>query len=137
MADPTPARLTRAAGRRFGLTLGAAFGTLSLIALWRAAFLASLVLGSLSILCALAGLIVPTRLGPFERRWMALGVAISKITTPVVFTLLWWIGFVPTGWLRRRFGRSPFTRRKRATSYWFPREPRDPDVARSAMERQF
>jgi hypothetical protein len=83
------------------------------------------------------GVLVPTRLGPMERAWMALGHALGRVTTPIIFTLLWWLAIVPMGWVRRTFSRSPLARDPHAASYWQERAPKAPDVARRAMERQF
>ncbi len=137
MEHAAPSRLSAPAGRRFAFTLAAAFGVFFAIALWRGADRAVTVFGALAALLFLLGAFVPTRLGPLERSWMALGRALSRITTPIIFTLLWWIAVVPTGWLRRTVGRSPLARDAGASSYWHAREPKTPDVARRAMERQF
>lgn len=134
---PDTTRMTPAAGRRFAFTLATAFAVFALIALWREAYVARTVFGTLAAVFALLGTLVPTRLGRVERAWMALGHAIGRVTTPIIFTLLWWLAVLPTGLLRRTFGRSPLARDINAPSYWAKREPRDADVARRAMERQF
>ena len=129
--------MTAAAGRRFAFTLAAAFAVFALLAHWRDASVARMVFGALALIFALLGAVVPTRLRRIERAWMALGHAIGRVTTPIIFTLLWWLAVLPTGFLRRTFGRSPLARDRNAPSFWAKRAPRDADVARSAMERQF
>ena len=67
MAAGVPARLTAAQGRKFGLTVGGAFLVLSAIAWWRGHPITVTVLGSLGAVLAVAGLVVPTMLGPVEK----------------------------------------------------------------------
>ena len=89
MAARVPARLTAAQGRKFGLTVGGAFLVFAGIAWWRGHPTTTMVLGSLGGGLALAGLVVPTMLGPVERAWMALAHAISKVTTPIVMGVMY------------------------------------------------
>jgi hypothetical protein len=75
---------------------------------------------------------------PFLRRWIALGEWIGRwITAPLLFTLLWWLAFVPLGLARRWFARSPMRRDPAAPSYWHPVPVESPEVARARLERQF
>jgi hypothetical protein len=75
---------------------------------------------------------------PFLRRWIALGEWIGRwITAPLLFTLLWWLAFVPLGLARRWFARSPMCRDPAAPSYWHPVPVESPEVARARLERQF
>jgi hypothetical protein len=129
--------LSAAAGRCFAFTLAAAFGVFALLALWRESAVAWRVFAVLAAVMATLGVVMPSHLGPLERAWMAFGHALGRITTPIIFTLLWWLAVVPMGWLRRTFSRSPLARDPTATTYWHERAPRDADVARRAMERQF
>lgn len=96
-----------------------------------------LVLGAVAVTLAVAGLTVPTRLGPVQRAWMALGVALSRITAPLLYGALYWLVMTPIGIVRRTVGRSPLARDAHATSYWVVRPPQDDEVARRRMERQF
>jgi hypothetical protein len=121
MAAGIPARLTASQGRRFGLTVGGAFLVLSAVAWWRGHPLAMEILGGLGALLALAGLIVPTRLGPVERAWMRLAHAISKVTTPIVMGVMYLLVLTPVGWLRRTFGGNPLVLQANAESYWHQR----------------
>ena len=97
----------------------------------------AVVLLALAAVAVLAALIVPSRLGPVQRGWTALGVALSRVTSPAFYTLLYLVVLTPTAWLRRTFGRSPLARDAAADSYWVTRPPSSPDAARRAMERQF
>ena len=76
MADRVPARLTAAQGRRFGLTVGLAFLVLAGIALVAGAHdQRAGARRRWAPLLVLAGLVVPTQLGPVERAWMQLAHA--------------------------------------------------------------
>jgi hypothetical protein len=118
MAAGIPARLTPAQGRRFGLTVGAAFLVLAAITWWRDYPTATAVLGSIGSLLAAGGLIVPQHLGPVERAWMRMAVAISKVTTPIVMGIMYLLVLTPTGYLRRAFGGNPLVHEPEEASYW-------------------
>ncbi len=121
MAGRVPARLTAAAGRKFGLTVGIAFLVLAGIAFWRDNAVTTYVLGGLGGALALAGLVIPTRLGPVERGWMAIAHAISKVTTPIVMGAMYLVVMTPIGILRRTFGGNPMVHQPSGTSYWHSR----------------
>ncbi len=127
--------------RRFGFTLGPALVGMGALLWWRASHRLAHSL-SLAIVLAGAGLLVcaivaPRVLRPIERGWMALGHIMGRLTTPVIFSVLWWVVFVPIGIVRRTLSRSPLARRADAPTYWVPRVPVAPELARAAMERQF
>lgn len=127
------AGLTAAEGRKFGLTVGGAFLALSGILAWRGHGTAFVVTCSLGAVLAAAGLTVPRRLGPVERAWMGLALAISKVTTPVLMTLIYYVVLTPAGWLVRAFGHRPLRREEDgAESYWVERSSPGGD-----LERQF
>ena len=129
-----------ATSRRFGLTLGPALLVIGALVWWsarpRPAPVANVTMaaGAALVLCAL---ILPRVLAPVERAWMALGHMMGRITTPMMFSVLWLVVFVPMGILRRTLSRSPLARRADASTYWVPRTPTTPELARAAMERQF
>jgi len=130
-----PARLTPAAGRRFGLTLGAAFLVLGGVLWWRAREAPAVVALALGGLLLVGGLAMPSRLGPVERAWLALGAALSRVTTPVFLGIVYVGVIAPIGLVLRARGRDPLTRSRRLTTCWVPR----PEAARSRrdMEHQF
>lgn len=134
MAAPVPARLTPADGRRFGFTLGVAFIALGGLLVWRGRAAAP-VMFAVGVFLLAAALAVPTRLGPLQRAWMALGQAISKVTTPIFLGAVYFGAILPIGLLLRVLGRNPLSRHRTAASCWVPR----PAEARSRrdMERQF
>jgi hypothetical protein len=118
MAAGVPARLTAAQGRRFGLTVGGAFLVFAAIAWWRGHPTTASVLASLGAALSVAGLIVPTYLGPVERAWMNLAHLISKVTTPIVMGAMYLLVLTPVGLLRRMFGGNPMVHAAHDASYW-------------------
>jgi len=82
-----------------------------------------------------AGVVLPSRLGPVRKAWLALGAVLSRVTTPVFLGLVYFGAITPVGLLLRVRGQNPLTRHRRAASCWVPR----PEAARSRrdMERQF
>ncbi|MEO8620105.1 MAG: SxtJ family membrane protein [bacterium] len=135
MAEGIPARLTAAEGRKFGLTVGLAFIALGGVALWRGRHLSSTVLFSLGGVLVLAGLLVPTMLGPVERAWMGLGHLMGKVTQPIFMGVVYFVVIAPIGFIRRRFSTAPIGSFPRTESRWVAHEPSVTDAAR--MERQF
>lgn len=135
MAGRVPARLTAAEGRRFGLTVGAAFLVFAAIGWWRGGGLATNVFATIGAVLAAAGLVIPTHLGPVERAWMGLAHAISKVTTPIVMGIMYLLVLTPIGLLRRTFGGNPLEHPAAGGSYWKAR----PEGQRrsSSLERQF
>ena len=137
MAHAISAGLSReyspAQGRKFALTVGAAFLVLSLIARFRGHPTSSLVLGVLAIALGIAGLALPAKLEPIERSWMNLAKLIAKVTTPVFMGIVYFIIITPIALMRRAMGGSGLVHSRRDTGYWFDRS----DSPRSAMERQF
>jgi Saxitoxin biosynthesis operon protein SxtJ len=121
----------------FAFTLAAAFSVLSAVLAWRHRTVPAEVAFGLGVVLLLAGLLVPTQLGPVERAWMGVGRLLSRVTAPVVMSILYFIALTPIAYLRRTFGRSPLARVPEAPSYWIPRVPRDADERRRALERQF
>jgi len=130
-----PARLSPAEGRRFGLTVGAAFLALGGALWWRGRGAAAPVCVALGGLLVLAGLVAPARLAPVYRAWMGLGAALSKITTPIFLAIAYFGVIAPTGLLLRLAGRKPLARPRTRPSFWVPREAMM--RRRSDMERLF
>ncbi|MBI4542320.1 MAG: hypothetical protein HY705_04755 [Gemmatimonadetes bacterium] len=134
MARVAPARLSPAEGRRFGLVLGTAFLALAALLWWRARPLGAGVLMSVGAALLLAGLLVPSRLGPVRRAWMRLAVVISRVTTPVFLALVYYLVVTPMGLIMRLIGYRPLTRARRASTVWVARRP---EQRRSDLRRQF
>jgi hypothetical protein len=130
-----PARLSTAEGRRFGLTLGAAFLVLGAVASWRGGRATAAVAFALGGVLLLAGVVMPSRLGPVQRAWLGLGAALSRITTPVVLGVVYVAAFAPVGWVLRASGRNPLRRARGRTTCWVTRPPAT--RSRRDMEHQF
>ena len=134
MAEATPARLTPADGRRFAFAVGGALLVLAAIAVWRGGRIGPWILGPAGAVLVGAGVTVPTRLGPVQRVWMAFAVAMSKVTTPIVMGVLYFVVITPVGLVMRLFGHNALTRSRTPTSVWVRRAP---GVRRGDLERQF
>ena len=134
LARRVSTRLTRTEGRKFAFPVGLAFAALAALAWWRGHATAVYVLGGLSSLLLLAGLLVPTRLGPLQRIWMGLAHAISRVTTPIFMGLVYFLVLTPTGVVMRLLGRRPLRRELEDGSYWIPKSRR---AGLSDMNRQF
>ena len=137
MAAGVPARLTAAEGRKFGLTVGLAFAAFGGLLWWRDKPTAATVLLALGGVLILAGLVIPTRLGPVERAWMALAHAISKVTTPIFMGIVYFVVLTPIGWIRRRRGSPIVAPATRGISRWETRPPRDGSTDAAGMEHQY
>lgn len=132
MAARVPARLSAAEGRTFGLTVGIAFLVFGALSLWRGHDRAPMVLFALGGALSVAGLAIPTRLGPVQRGWMGLAHAISRVTTPIAMGLVYFVAITPIGIVRRLTGSHPFHPRARPASLWV-----ESSRGRGSMQRQF
>lgn len=134
MAVTNDARLTVAEGRKFALTVGAAFLAIALVLWWRRGpGIAPTVAGGLGFGLALAAVLVPGHLTPIHRAWMGFATLISRVTTPIMMAVIYFGVLTPIGFLRRKFGRDPLIHRADAEgSYW-----RAADPPQSDLKRQF
>ena len=122
MATGIPARLTAREGRKFAFTVGAACVVLAGLAVWRHKQLTATILESLGGALILAGVVIPTRMGPVQRGWMGLAHAISKVTTPLFLAVIYFVVIAPAGFVLRLFGRKPLSPSRDAPTYWVTRE---------------
>jgi hypothetical protein len=126
--------LTAAQGRRFAFPVGGAFLVLGALLIWRGRMVIGSGVAGLGAALLLAGLIVPTRLGPVERGWMAFAERLSRITTPILMSVIFFLVLTPVGLIARLAGHQPLTRRQEGGGFWTGR----PDGSRrSDLERQF
>jgi len=134
LAQSVSARLTPKEGRKFGLTVGGAFLVISAISWWRGHHTAAPVFAGIGTLLVLAGLVVPTALGPVNKAWMGLAVLISKVTTPVFMGAVYFVVLTPIGLLRRAMGKNSLVAATTENGgHWASKAP---PVAGS-MQRQF
>jgi hypothetical protein len=125
--------LTPLEGRKFGLSVGAAFAVLAAIGVWRGHLVVPVVLGVLGLVLVLAGLTIPGHLGPVHDLWMRGARAISKITTPLFLSIVYLVVLTPTGLVMRLLGRDPLRHERSGKGYWILREPGES----SSLDRQF
>ncbi|MEZ4416250.1 MAG: SxtJ family membrane protein [Gemmatimonadota bacterium] len=118
MATGHPARLSARDGRRFGVTVGSAFLVFAGVAWWRGHVRSPVVLATLGAVLFLAGLVLPTRLGPVERAWMRMAHAISRVTTPIFMGIVYYGVVTPVGAVMRALGRNPVKHQAKDGSYW-------------------
>jgi len=135
MAEGVPARLTAAEGRKFGLTLGIAFLAIGGLLYWRGKPTRAMVAFTIGGLFVLAGLAIPTQLGPVERAWMGLAHLISKVTTPIFMGVVYFVVMMPIGFIRRAMGSPIVAEKSRSASRWQPHTPAE--ALGENMERQF
>jgi hypothetical protein len=132
VASGIPARLTPAEGRKFGLTVGIAFGVLATISWWRGHEIPVYVFGGLSAALILAGLVIPGHLSGVNRAWMGFAEILSKFTTPIFMGIVFFLVILPVGLIMRVFGHNPMRHKAENRSYWAPRSE-----ARGNMTNQF
>jgi Saxitoxin biosynthesis operon protein SxtJ len=92
-------------------------------------------LGGLGGLLIIAGLLVPTALGPVNRAWMGLAHLLSKVTTPIFMGLVYFVVLTPISLVMRLAGKNPLVHPTQDGGFWFERGPEKPEASR--MERQF
>lgn len=133
MERRTSSRLTPGEGRKFAFTLAPAFLLLAGILWWRGTPRLALALAIVGILLALAGVAIPSRLGPVQWAWMGMAKAISKLTTPIVLGIVYYAVITPMGVARRFLGGSPVRRTGDASTWWVSRR----ESPKGDLERQF
>jgi hypothetical protein len=125
------ARLSRSEGRRFGLTVGAAFLVLAGLSFWRGHSLVPTVLATIGGAMVLGGLLLPGHMSPVYHRWMGLAHAISKVTTPVFMSIVYYLVLTPAGLIMRLFGHRPLVAKQTDGGYWVAKEAdRHSDLSR-------
>lgn len=129
------ARLTHSEGRKFGLQLGIAFLVIGGLFWWRQRIMLAAAMGVIGGLLLLSGMVIPTRLGPVQGAWMGLAHAISKVTTPVLMGITYFVVLVPIGLVMRLFRRDPLLPAMRGGTFWVDRS--DDAGRRGDLTRQF
>lgn len=118
------------------MTVGFAFIVVAGIALWRDHRIPGVIAASLGVLLALTGLIAPAALGPVYRGWMQFALAISKVTTPILLGLVYFLTFLPIALIMRLSGRRVLSHGTAdSTSVWISRG--GDGTRRSDLTRQF
>ena len=135
MAETISARLTARQGRRFGVTVGVAFLVLAAVLWWRDRETGAVVVASIGGMLVAVGTVAPTTLLPVERAWMALARAISKVTTPLIMGIVYFLVIFPIGFFMRLLKRSPLEVTPSDGSFWVPRSREEGQ--RGGMRHQF
>ena len=97
--------------------------------------------GLLAFAAACAFLIIalwrPGLLKPLNRAWFKFGLLLSRITTPLVMGVLYFVVVVPTGLVMRLRGKDLLALRfdSEAPTYWITRDPPGPEP--DTMRNQF
>jgi hypothetical protein len=122
--------------RSFGIVMGIFFALVGLLPLLHGGAVRWWALGLAAVFLTL-GWLWTAPLRPFNRLWFRFGLLLSRIISPVVLALLFYVTVTPVGLLMRAFGKDPMRlRRNTATeSYWIAREP--PGPAPESMKHQF
>ncbi len=66
-----------------------------------------------------AALLQPAWLTPLNRWWQRFGLVLHKVTNPLFLGLIYFVAFVPVGWLMRLFRKDMLSR---SQTRWVPRE---------------
>lgn len=82
-------------------------------------------------------LAAPSLLTPLNRLWTQFGLLLHRIMSPLVMSILFFIGVTPIALLMRLTGKDPLNLRfdPTAKSYWIERDP--PGPAPETMKHQF
>jgi hypothetical protein len=105
--------------RQFGLLGGCLLAVVAAWPLLRGGHVCVGLMAAAAVL-VLAGAVCPRVLGPLNRLWSLLGLAMGKVTNPLVAGLLFLVVITPLGWLMRRAGRLAVRLKidPLARSYW-------------------
>lgn len=113
--------------RKFGWFFFLVFSLTTAYLLWRSAYYWVILTGIVSVTFLGLVLFAPATLTPLNRLWFKLGKLLSKIVSPVVLGILFYLLLTPVALLTRCFGRDELLIRKRkVNSYWIERTPVGP-----------
>lgn len=120
--------------RKFAFLVGGAFTVLASVALWRHRSPVLIrTFGGLGIALLVVGALAPMALSRVYAAWMRMAMLISKVTTPILMSVIYFVVLTPTSWIMRVFGWRPLTSKAKALG-WVTR----PEGARASnLERQF
>lgn len=121
--------------RSFGIVFAIVF---AVVALWPPIFHAAparfwaLVV---ALVFLIAAFLAPALLKPLNRLWFQFGMLLSKIVSPIVMGIIFFITVTPIGLIRRRINPDPLNQKfdREANSYWIRRDKE----TMSSMRKQF
>lgn len=123
--------------RGFGIVFGVVFLIIALFPLWRGGEIRLWAAGISAVFFALA-FIYPSAMRPLNVLWFKFGLLLGKIMTPIVMGFLFFVTFVPMGFIVRFIAKKDLLRLKLepdSASYWIKRDPPGPEP--SSMKNQF
>ena len=126
--------MTQQALRKFGLTLGIAFGILGGFLAWRGRGTWPYFLGA-SGFFFLFGLVLPNALKPFQKVWMTAALLMGWVMSRVILIALFFLVITPIGLILRLAGKDLLDIRMgvQRESYWTPHRTR----SKEDYENQF
>ena len=135
MSHLDPARKTSPGElRKFGLLVGSAFLVLAAFLFWRQKPSAVVVgFTTLGGLLVILGLAVPKMLSAVYSGWMRFALLLSKVTTPILMGVIYFVLLTPIGLIMRAFGRNSLRAGGNGTAW----HTRAEGARGSALERQF
>ncbi len=104
--------LDRAGLREFALVTGSVIaGLFGLFLPWVFDFVWPVWPWILAAILITAGLAAPMALRPVYKVWMLFGLQLSKITTPIIMALVFFLVITPTGLIRRLLSKDSIARK--------------------------
>lgn len=111
--------------RKFGLSTGAIFaGLFGVVIPWIWDLNYQIWPWAVFGILGLLALIAPKSLQIVYRTWMQIGLAISKITTPIILGIVFYLVIMPAGVIMRGFGKDPMDRKFNADAHSYRIEKR-------------
>ena len=109
--------------RKFGITLGIAFGLLSGLIYWRGK-ISPVPFFIISALLFFFGLVLPGLLKPVQKAWMALSVILGWVMTRIILIVAFYLMVTPIGLLARLFGKDFLNAKfdSNVSSYWISKK---------------
>ncbi len=128
--------VTMGSERSFGLVFFVVFSLLGLYPLLNDGMVISWALAVSAIFFLLA-LLAPGLLATPNRLWFRFGMLLSKLITPLIMGIIFFIVLTPFGLLMRVFSRNPGNSKiePEAESYWQPRDENNNPMG--SMKNQF
>jgi MFS family permease len=122
--------------RGFGLLFAALAAVIAIFAAWNGRS-SAYGWGAVAVLLAAAAVFAPPLLGPLNRGWRWLALNLSKIMTPLIMGLLFFVVVTPVGLVMRWFGNDPLRLRLEPdnSTYWLART--SSEDRQTSMSRQF
>jgi hypothetical protein len=127
ITDTTPAETRLPSNRRFGSFFTLVFLAACGYAAVRQELLLAGVLLLISVATAAMTFTAPQLLSPFNRLWHGLGMALGRVTGPLVLGVIYFLLLTPVALVTRMLGRDSLAlKRKNMASYWVDRIPSGP-----------